>query len=92
MSPKIVLHLDKGERRNIQLEIYSCKNEPFSILDASYEITDTKCDIVTSGKCLISGHVLSFMYHADKKGHFTATITFLIADEIMKEKMVIHVL
>ena len=87
----IVLHLDQGERRRIQLDVYSCKNEPFVILDAAYEITGIEGEIIASGSCIISDKMLSFMYDAKEKGSFGITITLTIADEIIKEKMVIYV-
>lgn len=91
MSSNIVLHFEKGERRRIQLDVYSCKNEPFVILDAVYEITDAKGQTIVLGDCLVSDKTLSLMYNALEKGQFTVVFTLAIADEIIKEKMVIRV-
>ena len=38
----------KEIRRRIQLDVYSCKNEPFVILDAVYEITGIEGEIIAS--------------------------------------------
>ena len=92
MSSNIVLYLEKGERRRIQLDVYSCKNEPFTILDAAYEIIDANCQtVISGGDCSIKDKTLSFMYDAIEKGQFTVIFTLAIADEIIKEKMVIRV-
>ena len=40
MHDQIKLYFNKGERRKIQLDVYSCKNEPFIILNASYSVVD----------------------------------------------------
>lgn len=91
MHDQIKLHFNKGERRKIQLDVYSCKDESFVILDATYEIIDHKAQVVASGDCAVIDKTLSYIFEASTKGLFTATITLIIADEIIKEKMVICV-
>ena len=91
MANNIVLHLDQGERRRIQLDVYSCADEPFVILDSTYDIVNCAGNEVESGKCIISDKTLSFMFAATGKGRFVVTITLTIADEIIKEKMVVSV-
>ena len=91
LHDQIKLYFNKGERRKIQLDVYSCKNEPFIILHASYSVVDHKGQIVTSGNCIITDKTLSLMYDASNRGLFTITITLIIADEIIKEKVVVCV-
>ena len=63
-----MLVFDFGERRHVMLDVYSCKNEDFTLQSASYEILDDTGNIESSGACSIYEHQIDTVIEPKHKG------------------------
>ena len=85
------LHFLKGEKRYVQFEIMSRKQQKVVVVDAEYEISH--CDeIIASGKCeIVDDCILQILTEQLDVGSYNLEITYTIAPEIGKVRCKIHV-
>ena len=89
-----MLIFDFGERRHVILDVYSSKNESFSISEATYELIrddDTK-EVEASGACSIYEHQIDTVIEPELVGDYTLKITYKILDEVLIEPIGITVM
>lgn len=79
-----------GERKIIQFEVISTKNEPVIITDAAWVLTYHKQE-VDRGSCTIDGNVMEILLEPNQEGTFELTITYTIAPEIRKVRCMVNV-
>lgn len=85
-------HFLEGEKRKIQLDVYSCNNdEQFIISSSEYEVFNDKEESILTGDCSVVDKTLSFIFEADYKGVFKIIVTFVIAEEILKNELAVTV-
>ena len=88
----LTFHFLEGEKRKIQLEVYSCdQSEQFTISSSNYEIFNDKDESLLTGDCLITDKTLSFVFEATQKGIFYIIVTYMIAEEILKNELAVTV-
>lgn len=88
-----MLIFDFGEKRHIILDVYSCKNEPFRISEATYElILEPEKISESSGACSIYEHQIDTVIEPKKTGKYLLKITYKILDEILIEQIGITVM
>lgn len=79
-----------GERKIIQFEVISTKNEPVIITDATWVLTYHEQE-VDRGSCTIDENVMEILLEPNQKGTFELTITYTIAPEIRKVRCMVNV-
>ena len=88
-----MLIFDFGERRHVILDVYSSKNESFSISEATYElIREDSGEIESSGACSIYEHQIDTVVEPESVGDYTLKITYKILDEVLIEQIGITVM
>lgn len=81
----------KGEKRYVQFEIMSTKQQKVVVTEANYTLSHQN-EIVDSGKCeIIDCSVLQIMVDAFNIGSYDLEITYTIAPETRKVRCKIHV-
>lgn len=83
---------DLGERRHVMIDVYSCKNEEFSIQSASYELFNGLGNLEDSGACSIYEHQIDTVVEPKERGNYTLKITYKILDETLIELIGITVM
>ena len=87
-----MLIFDFGERRHVILDVYSAKNESFSISEATYELIRGDREIESSGACSIYEHQIDTVIEPEQVGDYTLKITYKILDEVLIEPIGITVM
>ena len=81
----------KGERRYVQFEILSTKQQKVVVIAADYTIKHDG-EIVDSGNCeIIDDSILQIMVDAFDVGSYDLEITYTIAPEVRKVRCKFHV-
>lgn len=81
----------KGERRFVQFEILSTKQQKVVVIEANYTIKHDG-EIVDSGNCeIIDDSILQIMVDAFDVGSYDLEITYIIAPETRKVRCKFHV-
>ena len=85
--------LDPGETRHVKLKIYNCKNDPFEITTADYEmIRIYNKEIIASGHAAILDHVLDVVISPPESGTYLLKYTYVIGDETLVDVVEVRVL
>ena len=74
------------------LDVFSCKNEDFTLQSASYELLDDSGNPESSGVCSIYEHQIDTVVEPKHKGDYTLKITYKILDETLIEMIGITVM
>lgn len=81
----------KGERRYVQFEILSTKQQKVVVLEANYTIKH-EGEVVDSGSCeIVDDSILQIMVDAFDVGSYDLEITYTIAPEVRKVRCKFHV-
>jgi len=81
----------KGEKRYVQFEVISTKNERVVVTDATYTMKHDEV-VVDSGECeIVNGSVLQILIFPPDVGSYDLEITYTLAPEIRKIRCKIHV-
>ena len=83
---------DYGERKHIKVKVCSCKNEPFEVKDAKWELKQNGVsEIEASGTCTIIGVEIDAFVCPKNSGLYELKITYKIADEYLVDVVSIFV-
>lgn len=82
-----------GEQRYLDFEVKTTRKEAFTIVDASYTVSNSKNEIVDSGTAEIDNvnNIVRFLFTATDKGLYTVRLIATIPPEVVKYKGLILV-
>ena len=81
----------QGEKRYLQFEVFSTKNEKVVVTDAKYEMSHDGV-VVDSGNCeILDDSMLQVLIDAENLGSYDLEITYTITPEIRKIRCKLHV-
>lgn len=82
-----------GEQRYLDFEVKTTRKEQFSIVDASYTVTNSKGVEVDSGSAEIdnTNNIVRFLFAATEKGLHTVRLLVTVPPEVLKYKGMITV-
>lgn len=79
-----------GERKNVQFEVNSTKNETVVVTEARWTLSDHGEEIM-SGECVIEGNRMDVLLEPNREGRFELTVTYAIPPEIRKARRMVNV-
>lgn len=86
------VRFDIGETRHVRIEVFSKKNEEFTIKNALYELSRKGgTQIEDSGSVCIVEHVLDVVISPKFSGYYELKVIYTIADEKLIEIIEIYV-
>lgn len=80
-----------GEEKHIRLMVHSTRNDPFSIRNATWELSWAG-RVEASGTCEVDDHILDAIICPKKATVYQLAITYRIADETLIEKIEVVVM
>ena len=85
------MYLQKGEIRQVGIEVISQLNQDFIIDAADFSILDSSGNVLENGTPTIEGHKIITLFSAAQAGKFYVEFTYHIGPEIIKAKIYIEV-
>ena len=86
------MYIQKGEVREVAIEIHSRANNPFTIDTAEYEIINYDLTSIEHGLATIDNQKIVTLFHARDIGVYYVIFTYTIGDETLKAKIKIEVI
>ena len=80
-----------GEEKYIDIVIKSLWRENFTINSATWELLDDKGQKVAGNTCEINEHTISCLVAPPKRGVFELIVSYFIAPEKRKVKVIVNV-
>ena len=81
-----LIRMYAGEKRKIRLFVHSRKKP-----EDTFIIRNAKADLTQTIECEIDEHDLIFLLGIEESGNYKMIITYVIADEVIKNKFEIEV-
>lgn len=85
------MYLNKGEVRQVGIEVLSQLNQDFVIDAADFSIIKGSEETVETGTPTIDGHKIVTLFSAQQSGSYYVEFTYHIGPEIMKAKVYLEV-
>ncbi|MEG3040908.1 MAG: hypothetical protein RR891_02815 [Clostridium sp.] len=82
---------DKGEVRQVGIEVINQLGRDFIIEAVDYEIIRSTGEIILKGYATVEGHKILTLFSATETGDFYCIFTYRVAAEILKAKIYIQV-
>ena len=79
-----------GEKKEIRINIASIKDDPFTIRNATFELTKNGV-VIEYGSATVEGTEISMLIQPEENGYFKMIFTYDIANEILKASVPIEV-
>lgn len=79
-----------GERKAVQFEVNSTKNEPVVVTEARWTLSDHGAEVM-AGECTIDGNRMEVLLEPEGEGRFELTVTYSIPPEIRKVRRMVNV-
>ena len=79
-----------GEKKYVQFEIISTKNEKVVITEATYTIAHDG-ELFTSGSCEVEENIMQFLAEMNEYGVYDVEVTYKVAPEVRKARCRINV-
>lgn len=82
-----------NEQRYLDFEVKTIRKEQFSLVDATYTVSNSKNEVVDSGTAEIDNinNIVRFLFIAKEKGLFTVRLNVTVPPEVIKYKGLILV-